>query len=96
METVTWEQQLFLDEEALRETLEEEAMAEKELEERIKQEQSHDELFRLEFKAHDKGRQELQQLLIGQQVTSLSPQELINHLLTNQELSVLVPFLSCA
>ncbi|GJS81740.1 hypothetical protein Tco_0748281, partial [Tanacetum coccineum] len=47
--------QLFLDEEALRETLEEEAMAEKELEERIKQEQSHDELFRLEFKVVTRG-----------------------------------------
>ncbi|GKA52194.1 hypothetical protein Tco_0745390 [Tanacetum coccineum] len=43
------QQQLLLDEEALRETLEEEARAEKELEERIKQEQAHDELFRLEF-----------------------------------------------
>ncbi|GJX44974.1 hypothetical protein Tco_0261650 [Tanacetum coccineum] len=43
------QQQLLLDEEALRETLEEEARAEKKLEERIKQEQSHDELFRLEF-----------------------------------------------
>ncbi|GKC05281.1 hypothetical protein Tco_0996891 [Tanacetum coccineum] len=42
------QQQLLLDEEALRETLEEEARAEKELEERIKQEQAHDELFRLE------------------------------------------------
>nr|GEW05896.1 hypothetical protein [Tanacetum cinerariifolium] len=40
------EQQQLL---ALRETLEEKAMAEKELEERIKQEQAHDELFRLEF-----------------------------------------------
>nr|GEW99788.1 reverse transcriptase domain-containing protein [Tanacetum cinerariifolium] len=35
--------------EALRETLEEETIAEKELEERIKQEQAHDELFKLEF-----------------------------------------------
>nr|GEW82357.1 hypothetical protein [Tanacetum cinerariifolium] len=35
--------------EALRETLEEQAIAEKEWEERIKQEQAHDELFRLEF-----------------------------------------------
>ncbi|GJY44909.1 hypothetical protein Tco_0433122 [Tanacetum coccineum] len=50
------QQQLLLDEEALRETLEEEARAEKELEERIKmleeeakKEQAHDELFRLEF-----------------------------------------------
>ncbi|GJX84865.1 hypothetical protein Tco_0335639 [Tanacetum coccineum] len=43
-------EQLLLDEEALRETLEEEAMTEKELEERIKQEQAHDELFRLEFR----------------------------------------------
>ncbi|GKC85667.1 hypothetical protein Tco_1141384 [Tanacetum coccineum] len=43
------QQQLDLDEEALRETLEEEARAEKEWEERIKQEQAHYELFRLEF-----------------------------------------------
>ncbi|GJW54703.1 hypothetical protein Tco_0098788 [Tanacetum coccineum] len=50
-------QQLLLDEEALRETLEEEAKAkkerakaEKEWEEIVKQEQAHDELFRLEFK----------------------------------------------
>ncbi|GKA24289.1 hypothetical protein Tco_0710322 [Tanacetum coccineum] len=43
------QQQQLLDEEALRETLEEDARAEKELEERIKQEQAHDELFRLEF-----------------------------------------------
>nr|GEW97429.1 bifunctional riboflavin kinase/FMN phosphatase [Tanacetum cinerariifolium] len=43
------QQQQLLDEEALRETLEEEAKAEKELDERIKQEQAHDELFRLEF-----------------------------------------------
>ncbi|GJQ90746.1 hypothetical protein Tco_0001885 [Tanacetum coccineum] len=43
------QQQLLLDEESLRETLEEEARAEKKLEERIKQEQAHDELFRLEF-----------------------------------------------
>nr|GFB14228.1 hypothetical protein [Tanacetum cinerariifolium] len=49
-------QQLFLDEEAFRETFEEEAKAkqerekaEKELEEFVKQEQAHDELFRLEF-----------------------------------------------
>ncbi|GJS29212.1 hypothetical protein Tco_0489832 [Tanacetum coccineum] len=42
--------QLLLDEETLRETLEEEATAEKELEERIKQEQTHDELFMLEFR----------------------------------------------
>ncbi|GJT24396.1 bifunctional riboflavin kinase/FMN phosphatase [Tanacetum coccineum] len=44
------QQQLLLDEKALRETLEEEARAEKEWEERIKQEQAHDELFRLEFR----------------------------------------------
>ncbi|GKD38848.1 hypothetical protein Tco_1259055 [Tanacetum coccineum] len=44
------QQQLLVDEEALRETLEEEeARAEKEWEGRIKQEQAHDELFRLEF-----------------------------------------------
>ncbi|GJZ41149.1 hypothetical protein Tco_0588035 [Tanacetum coccineum] len=50
------QQQLALDEEALRETLEEEARAEKERaraekerEEEIKKEQAHDELFRLEF-----------------------------------------------
>ncbi|GKD29336.1 hypothetical protein Tco_1240114 [Tanacetum coccineum] len=50
------QQQLLLDEDELRETLEEEAKAEKELEERIKmleeearKEQAHDELFRLEF-----------------------------------------------
>ncbi|GKD19546.1 hypothetical protein Tco_1208704 [Tanacetum coccineum] len=50
------QQQLLLDEEALRETLEKEAGAAKELEERIKmleeearKEQAHDELFRLEF-----------------------------------------------
>ncbi|GJW50261.1 hypothetical protein Tco_0091612 [Tanacetum coccineum] len=49
--------QLLLDEEALRETLEEEAKAEKqrakaekEWEEFVKQELAHDELFRLEFK----------------------------------------------
>nr|GEU48039.1 NADH-ubiquinone oxidoreductase [Tanacetum cinerariifolium] len=41
--------QLLLDEEALRETLEEKTRAEKEWEERIRQEQAHDELFRLEF-----------------------------------------------
>ncbi|GJW46745.1 hypothetical protein Tco_0078391 [Tanacetum coccineum] len=40
------QQQLLLDEEALRETFKEKARAEKELEERIKQEQAHDELFR--------------------------------------------------
>ncbi|GJZ76837.1 hypothetical protein Tco_0641509 [Tanacetum coccineum] len=40
------QQQLLLDEEALRETLEEEeAMAEKEWEERIKQKQAHDKLL---------------------------------------------------
>ncbi|GKE11977.1 hypothetical protein Tco_1415528 [Tanacetum coccineum] len=51
------QQQLLLDEDELRETLEEEAKAEKELEERIKmleeearKEQAHDELFRLEFR----------------------------------------------
>nr|GEW17686.1 hypothetical protein [Tanacetum cinerariifolium] len=50
------EQQPALDEEALRETLEEEAMdekeraiAEKEWEERMEKEQAHDELFMLEF-----------------------------------------------
>ncbi|GJT46359.1 putative reverse transcriptase domain-containing protein [Tanacetum coccineum] len=44
------QQQLLLDEEALRETLkEEEARAEKEWEERIRQEQAYDELFMLEF-----------------------------------------------
>ncbi|GKB95936.1 hypothetical protein Tco_0982073 [Tanacetum coccineum] len=50
------QQQLLLDEEAFRETLEEEtraekerARAEKEWEERMKEEQAHDELFRLEF-----------------------------------------------
>ncbi|GJY90531.1 hypothetical protein Tco_0505727 [Tanacetum coccineum] len=43
------QQQLDLDEEALRETLEEEARAEKEWEERIRQERAHYELFRLEF-----------------------------------------------
>ncbi|GJW20746.1 hypothetical protein Tco_0031368 [Tanacetum coccineum] len=43
------QQQLILDEEALRETLEEQARAEKEWKEFIKQEQSHDELFGLEF-----------------------------------------------
>ncbi|GJS54352.1 hypothetical protein Tco_0627714 [Tanacetum coccineum] len=42
-------QQLILDEEALRETLEEQARAEKEWEEIIKKEQAEDELFRLEF-----------------------------------------------
>ncbi|GJY59949.1 hypothetical protein Tco_0459841 [Tanacetum coccineum] len=42
-------QQLLLDEEALRETLEEQARAEKEWEEIIKKEQAEDELFRLEF-----------------------------------------------
>ncbi|GKC43676.1 retrovirus-related pol polyprotein from transposon TNT 1-94 [Tanacetum coccineum] len=43
------EQRLLLNEEALRETLEEEARAEKEWEKIIRQEQAHDELFRLEF-----------------------------------------------
>ncbi|GJU24057.1 hypothetical protein Tco_1162678 [Tanacetum coccineum] len=43
------QQQLLLNEETLRETLEEEARAKKELKERIKQEQAHDELFRLKF-----------------------------------------------
>ncbi|GKC40425.1 hypothetical protein Tco_1052809 [Tanacetum coccineum] len=43
------QQQLLLDEETLRETLEEEARAKKEWEEKIKQEQAHDELSRLEF-----------------------------------------------
>nr|GEU86618.1 hypothetical protein [Tanacetum cinerariifolium] len=43
------QQQLLLDEEALRETLEEQARAEKERKERMRQEQTHDELFRLEF-----------------------------------------------
>ncbi|GJT16842.1 retrovirus-related pol polyprotein from transposon TNT 1-94 [Tanacetum coccineum] len=43
------ERQLLLDEEALRETLEEEARQEKELEERMRQEQARDELFRSEF-----------------------------------------------
>ncbi|GJV09536.1 hypothetical protein Tco_1347192, partial [Tanacetum coccineum] len=41
--------QLLLDEEALRETLEEATMAEKEWEEKIREEQTHDELVRLEF-----------------------------------------------
>ncbi|GJT51687.1 hypothetical protein Tco_0977844 [Tanacetum coccineum] len=41
--------QLLLDEDALRETLEKAAKAEKEWEERIREEQAHDELFRLEF-----------------------------------------------
>nr|GEY09601.1 hypothetical protein [Tanacetum cinerariifolium] len=43
------QQQQLLDEEALRKTLKEKAKAEKEWGERIKQEQAHDELFRLEF-----------------------------------------------
>ncbi|GJZ60176.1 hypothetical protein Tco_0615992 [Tanacetum coccineum] len=43
------QQQLLLDEDALRETLEEKARVEKEWEERIKQGQAYDELFRLEF-----------------------------------------------
>ncbi|GJT90675.1 hypothetical protein Tco_1079520 [Tanacetum coccineum] len=42
-------QQLLLDEETLKETLEEQARAEKEWEERIKKEQAKDELFRLEY-----------------------------------------------
>ncbi|GJV38921.1 hypothetical protein Tco_1417361 [Tanacetum coccineum] len=42
-------QQLLLDEETLRETLEEQARAEKEWEERIKKEQAKDELFMLEW-----------------------------------------------
>ncbi|GJZ99043.1 hypothetical protein Tco_0671594 [Tanacetum coccineum] len=42
-------QQLLQDEEVLRETLKEQARAEKELEERIKKEQAEDELFRLEI-----------------------------------------------
>ncbi|GJT92084.1 hypothetical protein Tco_1080929 [Tanacetum coccineum] len=41
-------QQLFLDEEALKETSEEEARAEKEWGERIRQEQAHDELFKFD------------------------------------------------
>nr|GEU57036.1 transposase, mutator type [Tanacetum cinerariifolium] len=41
--------QLLLDEDALRETLKEEAMAEKEWDERIKKEQAHDELVKLKF-----------------------------------------------
>nr|GEV32316.1 hypothetical protein [Tanacetum cinerariifolium] len=44
------QQQLLLDEEALRETLKKEAMVEKDLEERFKEEQAHGELFRLEFR----------------------------------------------
>ncbi|GKB31313.1 60S ribosomal protein L17-2-like protein [Tanacetum coccineum] len=43
--TAKEQQQLLLDEETLRETLEEETRVEKEWEERIKQEQAHDELF---------------------------------------------------
>ncbi|GKD27288.1 hypothetical protein Tco_1233502 [Tanacetum coccineum] len=43
------EQQLRLDEEALRETLEEEAKAEKEWDERMKKEQAEYELFKLEI-----------------------------------------------
>nr|GFC75542.1 hypothetical protein [Tanacetum cinerariifolium] len=43
------EHQLLLDEDALRETLEEEARAEKEWKEGIRQEQAHDELLRSEF-----------------------------------------------
>ncbi|GJV59927.1 hypothetical protein Tco_1466027 [Tanacetum coccineum] len=43
------QQQLLLDEEALRETLEEEARAVKEWEKRVRQEQAHDELFKLKF-----------------------------------------------
>ncbi|GKB30724.1 hypothetical protein Tco_0870125 [Tanacetum coccineum] len=43
------QQQQLLDEEALRETLEEEARAKKEWEGKIKQEQAHDELSMLEF-----------------------------------------------
>ncbi|GKB28138.1 hypothetical protein Tco_0867539 [Tanacetum coccineum] len=43
------ERQLLLDEDALKETLEEEARHEKEWQERMRQEQTHDELFRLEF-----------------------------------------------
>ncbi|GKD72033.1 hypothetical protein Tco_1326123 [Tanacetum coccineum] len=42
-------QQLILDEEALRETLKEQTIAEKEWEEIIKKEQAEDELFMLEF-----------------------------------------------
>ncbi|GKF39658.1 hypothetical protein Tco_0119719, partial [Tanacetum coccineum] len=42
-------QQLLLDEEVLRETLEEKARAEKEWEGKIKKEQTEYELFRLEF-----------------------------------------------
>ncbi|GKB27877.1 hypothetical protein Tco_0867278 [Tanacetum coccineum] len=43
------QKQLALDEEALRETLEEEARAEKEWEEKIRKDRAHDELFRMEF-----------------------------------------------
>nr|GEU76017.1 hypothetical protein [Tanacetum cinerariifolium] len=42
-------QQLVIDEEALRKTLEEETRSEKQWEERIRQEQAHGELYRLEF-----------------------------------------------
>ncbi|GJS88129.1 hypothetical protein Tco_0770765 [Tanacetum coccineum] len=51
-------QQLLLDEEAIRETLEEQARAEKEWEERIKQEQAKDELFRLEFRVQSDSKYE--------------------------------------
>ena len=43
------EEQFLLDEEALWGTLEEQARAEKEWEERIREEQTHDELFMSEF-----------------------------------------------
>nr|GEX71116.1 hypothetical protein [Tanacetum cinerariifolium] len=50
LDQVKEQQQLLLDEHALRETLKEQARAEKEWEKRIKQEQAHDELFRTPVK----------------------------------------------
>nr|GEX79960.1 hypothetical protein [Tanacetum cinerariifolium] len=50
--------QLLLDEDPLRETLEEQERAEKEWKERIKQEQAHDELFRLEFRVKSNSKYE--------------------------------------
>ncbi|GKE15098.1 hypothetical protein Tco_1422675 [Tanacetum coccineum] len=47
--TEKYQQQLLLDEDTLRETLKEQARAEKEQGERIRQEQAHDELFMSEF-----------------------------------------------
>ncbi|GKD77311.1 transposase, MuDR, MULE transposase domain protein [Tanacetum coccineum] len=65
--------QLHLDEEALRETLEEETRAEKELEERIRQKQDDNELFMLEFERPSC----LNKRLLGWEGAVMSTQEYI-------------------